>query len=157
MTKKNLFSLLKQFVIIISSGLIFYSCCTKVQCLNAFDMKEIKLTGFTKQETEEILVSSYVQGEGFLNLVDSASTSARSRSGNDDGELIIFVPIDFSSKLDYIIRFKTDGLVYKINGINTTMKKCNTCFLTEDNYQVMTNYKINGQQQSKSYFELEKQ
>jgi hypothetical protein len=156
MTKKNLFSLLKKSAIIISSGLIFYSCCTKVLCLNAFDMKEIKLTGFTKQETAEILVSSYVQGEGFLNLVDCATTSASSHSGNDNGELIIFVPVNINSKLDYIIRFKTNGLVYKISSINTTMKKCNTCFLTEDNYQVMTNYKINGQQQSKSYFELEK-
>jgi hypothetical protein len=120
-------------------------------------MKEIKLTGFTKQETGKILISSYVQGEGFLNLVDSASTSAESNSGIDDRELNIFVPINFNSKLDYIIRFKADGLVYKISDINTTMRKCNTCFLTEDNYQVMTNYKLNGQQQSKSYFELEKQ
>jgi hypothetical protein len=120
-------------------------------------MKEIKLTGFTKHETAEILVSSYVQGEGFLNLVDSATTLANSHSGNDDGELIIFVPINFNSKLDYTIRFKASDMVYKISSINITMKKCNTCFLTEDNYQVMTNYKINGQQQSKSYFELEKQ
>jgi len=148
--------LLKKYAIIISFGGIIYSCCTKKECINAFDLKEIKLTGFNKQESEKITVSSFTQGGEFSNLVDSATTSASSHSGSDDGELIIFVPIDFNPKLDYIIKFKTTSSVYKISEIGTTLKKCNTCFLTEDNFSDLSTYLVNGKRIAKSYFELEK-
>jgi hypothetical protein len=142
------------FIVIL--GIILNSCCTKKDCVNAFDMRSIKLTGFTKQESEQVLVSSYVQGEGFLNLVASDTTSAKYPSGNENDELIIFVPIEFKPNLDYIIQFKSNELVYKISDIKTTMKKCNTCFLTEDNYLQLSGYKVNGQQISNFNFELEK-
>jgi hypothetical protein len=147
---------LKPLGFIITLGILLNSCCTQVQCVNAFDMRTITLNGFTKQESEQIIVSSYVQGEGFLNLVASDTTSAEYPSENDNDELVIFVPIEFKPTLDYIIQFKSSELVYTISDIKITMKKCNTCFLTEDNYPQLAGYKVNGEQSPNPSFELEK-
>jgi len=133
---------------------VLNACCTKRECVNAFEQREIKLNGFTKQESERILVSSYIQGGNFTNLIDSASISSRTYSGNDTGDLIIWVPIDFNPKSDYSIEFKETGLIFKISEISTALKKCNKCFLTEDNYTELSSYKVNGQLKINSLFEI---
>lgn len=153
---KVAFLLLHGFTTAIVFGFMLTSCCAKKECISAFNQKEIKLVGFTKQESDSILVSSYVQGGNFTNLIDSASTSAGSHSGNDDGDLIIFVPIAFNAKSDYRIEFKKTGLIYKISEINTTQEKCNSCFLKEDNYTELSSYKLNGQLKINAPFEIAK-
>lgn len=153
--KKSLLTVVK-LTILLTFGIILHSCCTKKDCVNAFDMKEIKLTGFTQQESESITVSSYIQGSDFKNLIDSASTSAGTHSGNDDGDLTIWVPIDLNPKSDYLIKFKNTDYSFQISGININSQKCNSCFLSEDYYTVLTSYNVNGQLYTQSNFEIVK-
>lgn len=152
MNKK--FILVMGFSMLTALSIILNSCCTKKQCVSAFDQKEIKLIGFTKQESDLILVSSYLRGSTFTNLIDSASISARTYSGTNFGDLIIFVPIDFNAKSDYSIEFKKTGLIYKISEISTSQKKCNGCFLTEDDFTELSSYKLNDQLKINSVFEI---
>ncbi len=153
---KKAFLLLKAFATIIAIGFILNSCCTQKQCISAFDKKEIKLIGFQKQESDSIIVSSYVQGDNFTNLIESALTSARTYTGNNSGDLIIWMPIDFNPNSDYLIEFKKTGLIYKISEIRTSQKECNSCFLREDTYTELSGYKVNGVLKLNSSFEIEK-
>ena len=73
MRKKS--ALMNQVVFLLIISLIIHSCCTKKECVNSFDMKEIELKGFTRQELDEIFVASYTQGSDFTKLIDSTNTS----------------------------------------------------------------------------------
>lgn len=146
-------------VIIIMTGLIINlnSCCTKKDCINAFELNEIQLNGFSIAETKNILISSYLKGSNYNDFIDSSSTSARTRSGNDDGDLIVFSPIDLNQNSDYIIEFKYNEETYKISNIQTNSEICNSCFLTNDFYIKLSSYKLNETEIQKSIFEIIKE
>ena len=145
---------INKLIILTVLSITLSSCCTKMECLNAFDLNEIELDGFSIQETENILISSYVKGSNFNNFIDSSSTSARTRSGNDNEDLIIFSPIDINKNSDYLVEFKNNGQIYKITNIQTTFEKCNTCFLAKDDYELMYSYEINNLLQEIKYFKI---
>lgn len=130
------------------------SCCTKKDCVNAFELNEIQLNGFSIEETQHILISSYVKGSNYNDFIDSASTSARKRSGNNMGDLVIFSPVDLNQESDYLIEFTDIGQIYRINNIQTDSEKCNSCFLTNDFYITLSGYKVNGTEKHKHFFEI---
>ena len=143
-------------VFFVGTGLMINlnSCCTKKDCVNAFELNEIQLNGFSAEETQHILISSYVKGSNYNNFIDSASTSAETLSGNSEGELVIFSPVDLNQKSDYLVEFKDIGQTYKISNIQTDSEKCNSCFLTSDFYTVLAGYEVNGIETHKRFFEI---
>lgn len=151
MNKKNRINLV---VIVVSLVITFNSCCTKKECVNAFDMGEIELNGFVLSETQNILISSYSKGSNFNSLIDSSSTSARTLGGGEHGDLFIFSPIDLNAGSDYRIEFIDIGQVYEIIGIQTSFKKCNSCFLGHDDYITLSSYKVNEVLQEIGLFKI---
>lgn len=153
---KNRFLFVQKLLFLLIVQSVLFSCCTMKKCINAFDQKQINLIGFNLQESEIIIVSSYIKGCNFNNLIDSASTTVVSFSGNVENQTI-FIPIDLNCHSDYRIEFKNRGLSFQICDILTDLQKCNNCFLTEDYFPVLSGYKVNGQMFTKSDFEIVKE
>lgn len=131
------------------------SCCTKKECLSAFDTQELKLISFKKEEADSIIVSSYEKKSNFTVLIDSQFTKARGRSPGDK-ELIIFMPVSLTWENDYKFYFPKTSTTYKITDIKTDSQKCNTCFLTTDKFLELSGYEVNGNEQVNNIFEINK-
>lgn len=144
-------------LLLIIKLVLIHSCCTQKECANAFNLKEIRLEGFSLDETNKITICSYSKGSGFNTIIDSADTKSYTYTGNTYDDLIIAVPIKFTSELDYKLIFHNLDLTYIITEISTISEKCNDCFLTTDNYLRLASYKINGSLYEMSFFLIEKQ
>jgi len=130
------------------------SCCTSIECLNAFDTNEIKLISFNEGNLDSIFVVSYEKNNNFLAVLDSQFTQAIKRSSLEDEELTIPMPIDLNQQSDYKIYIPKTGDTYEITNIKTDLEKCNACFLTTDKFTVLSGYQVNGVEQSKDFFEI---
>jgi hypothetical protein len=143
-----------RFATIIILAITITSCCTKKDCINGFELGEIKLEGFLLSETENILISSYVKNTDFRLIMDLDSTSAHGTAGSS--VLTLFSPIELNKDYDYLIEFKNIGETYKITSIETGIEKCNTCFLKSDDQETLASFNINGSVSHEAYFRIVK-
>jgi len=130
------------------------SCCTSIECLNAFDTNEIKLISFNEGNLDSIFVVSYEKDNNFLAVIDSQFTQVVKRSSLENEELILSMPIDLNQQSDYRIYIPKTGDTYEITNIKTELEKCNTCFLTTDKFTVLSGYRVNGVDQLNGFFEI---
>lgn len=137
-------------------SILIHSCCTQKECANAFDIKEIQLNGFSIEETNKVSICSYSKDSDFKVAIDSSVTSSRTYSGNINDDLIITVPIEFTSEFDYKLFFHNLNLIYTITEISTILEECNDCFLATDNYYKLASYRVNNILFEESYFIIEK-
>jgi hypothetical protein len=134
-------------------SLVLTACCTQKDCLNVFDLNTIKLINFNSIDTDSILIRSYTKGSNFSSRIDSQYTSANDISIDNEG-LTLYVPIPFTHENDYTLFFTKTEDYYEITNIKTDSETCNSCFLSSDDYMVLSSYDLNGITQTSSYFEL---
>lgn len=129
------------------------SCCTKKDCVNVFDLNEIKLIDFERSELDSIVISAYSNDGTFSTLIERSFTSSVEEQGD---EIIFYSSIDLSPNNDYRIEFLTLGTTYEITNIETQLQVCNSCFLTKDEYEVLSTYHLNNTQITSSTFLISK-
>jgi len=137
-------------------SVIFYSCCTQISCENAFDSKQIHLKNFTINESSEVVISSYNKGDDFNTLISSQVSSARTISGNSEGDLFVDINIEFSDEFEYIFFFTDINEEYRVTEITITVENCNDCFLAKDEYTSLESYKVNEVFYENSEFLIQK-
>ncbi|MGB1205385.1 MAG: hypothetical protein ACPG5B_07060 [Chitinophagales bacterium] len=133
--------------------ILFASCCTKKDCLSAFDINEIRLINFEAEEVDSIFLKSYVKNSNFTDEIDSAYVTSI-REVNDSDEFVLLMPFPFEPANDYRIEFRKSDFVIEMADIKTESKKCNTCFLAKDNYSVLESYQVNGVLNTNQYIEI---
>lgn len=144
---------MKNYTLYILLILLTSACCTKKDCINIFDVNEIKLINFDQSELEHIFIRAYSNDGSFSTLIDSSHTSTISDQGN---QIILYSSIGLNPNNDYKIEFINLGLTYEITNITTQLEKCNSCFLTKDEYEVLSSYHLNTIQIESSMFQISK-
>ena len=143
------------------SVLLMHSCCTQKDCNSTFDDSVILLADFNHNAANRISISSYKKNGLFTSKIDSAILSANTNFSSVrilfeieiDSSInysTLWIPFDFISGKDYKINFLDIDMNYYITDINTINEKCNTCFLTQDYYEVLSNYKVNDKERQSS-------
>ncbi len=144
-----------------------HSCCTQKECGSTFDDSVILLANFNHNDVNRISISSYRKNGLFTSKIDSAILSADTNFSNVrilfeieiDSSInysTLWIPFDLTSGKDYILNFLDINEKYYITNINTISEECNTCFLTQDYYEVLSNYKVNDKERQSSDIEVYK-
>jgi hypothetical protein len=141
---------LRFILLFIVTPFLIQSCCTEKLCLNTFDKKEIILIGFDNDELNKISFSSFIKNGQFDTQIDSVALSA------DTVYSSIKVPINYTPNADYLIYFHCINKYYMITDIKMDSEKCNTCFLSEDNYLVLSSYMVNNTEKRLPVIEIQK-
>jgi hypothetical protein len=131
-----------------------HSCCTQKDCLNAFEMNELSLHGFSLDELDSICFISF-EDESFSKIVDSALIPKQEIINQSAEKIQILIPIDFNEDNTYSIVFYKIKRNYLITDIETSQLKCNDCFLSSDTYKEISSYKVNGNKQDNNCFKLD--
>lgn len=131
------------------------SCCTKKQCVNAFDLNEIELRGFDMSDLDSVRVISYQMGSNFSVETARGLVSFDDLSANSNGYRI-HSPIALLPTQDFRVEVLGANLVYSFSGIETEEQKCNSCFGKTDKYLQMRKFQLNGQEVEAAYFGIDK-
>ncbi|MBI5541061.1 MAG: hypothetical protein HY951_13430 [Bacteroidia bacterium] len=130
----------------------FYSCCTKKDCESA-GLYDIAFRNFNQNELDTIIIYSYSKNSNFTVLVDSFITNGEL---NNSGYCYVYTKKSIPD-FDFKIILSNSGQIFNITDVNIEEKGCNTCFPyrpRSDYYQVISNYKINGQTNYHSTVEI---
>lgn len=134
------------FVLTAFMALWLSACCTKKDCSGFDAINTVQLSDFSPEEVDSIFIEVFPAATGFTASVDSSFTSAIGGYGSDS-VWSIQLPERLNSFHDYQITLLSNGLVYQIENLNKNRKKCNNCFLRKDDFDALSSYEVNGQQQ----------
>ena len=129
--------------------IIVYSCCTKKKCSGIENLNEIHFYNFSEHEIDTVIIFSYQKNSSLP--VDSVSVSPKKL---DEFQSIIFTPKIIDFNLDYKITLEKSNKFFYITDFVLTKIECNKCAGSQDYYNNLGGYSINGQIKKESILKI---
>jgi len=134
---------MKHLFFLISLTFLLNACCTKKFCEGT--IYDINLYNFGASDLDTVIVIRYAGDDTFRKLLDSTRVYITEQS---DGSSTLPVKGGVNINENYKIIMYGTNLEYRIMGLQTTRKGCNSCFPirpASDYYDVLDNYNLNGE------------
>ncbi len=120
----------------------FSGCCKKKDCMGIDDMIRMDLENFTGPEVEIINVEAYDPAQSLSTPI--SSFGVRGYEVNGVGDTLFYFFYEFNPDFVYELDVPNINKIYTVEDFTSSSEVCNNCIFSNDYYDELKTYKING-------------